>query len=270
MTSKPIKAFDIETATYEEINRDNSKKGHYEAVERNKHNAEMRKLEMEARICQINQDKTIRELQIKKLKLELETLRKPYEQTTCSKIVPGVYLIKTAGCAKGKQEVGWGLTAHESAKRDPTSTWLCAHKGENYMTRWIVRNGSTPNTYRIAIAYKQHGCLGLRGLTTWSEHGARRDEHSSRVAAHDNENWICEWEITPGKKGYVIKTVKYKDDVHTWKGEAITDPAYWFLTSWRCYDGERNTLSNWVYVHDSPEWQSEWTFEYQSDIDDMP
>ena len=113
----------------------------------------------------------------------------------------------------------------------------------------------TPGMFTIKTTSKHAGSSGAQpagwGLSSWMEHGAKRNHASARVAVHDGSHWLMDWKIEQSKRTpgtWVIKT----SGVHS--GQQSKQPADWGLAAWQKHGGKRNGASSWVYTHEGDHW----------------
>ena len=184
------------------------------------------------------------------------------------KFKPGCYDIVTSRVHSGpqsKQPAGWGLSAWmlHGAKRNGGSSWAAVHSGNHWPMPWSIQPSKrTPGTFTIKTTGKHAGSSGKQpagwGLSSWMEHGAKRNHASARVAVHSGDHWLMDWKIekstrTPGT--WVIKT----SGVHS--GAQSKQPADWGLSTWQEHKGKRNHASSWVYTHAGNHWLMDWKLE---------
>ena len=123
---------------------------------------------------------------------------------------PGTYRIYTLGHGPGGQAPGWGLSAWHAhgAERNGSSSWVAVHSGEHWPMDWTIVPGKQPGTWRILTTQHAAGKQAAGwGLSAWNAHGAKRNDHSSRVAVHNGDHWPMDWVLervgAPGDAGGV-------------------------------------------------------------------
>jgi len=176
-------------------------------------------------------------------------------------MVPGVYRIKTAGHTAGAQPAGWGLSAWNDpihgAYRDASSTWVAVHSGDQWPCDWSVQHGNQPGTFRIrTMGHAEGKQPGGWSLSCFPSQGAKRNESSSKVALHANDQWSCDWLIEPGVQRGTWR-------VRTCGHAGFELPQGWGLSAWQnpSCGTIRNETSNWVHLHSGNEWPCDWFFE---------
>ena len=112
----------------------------------------------------------------------------------------GCYDIKTSGVHSGdqsKQPAGWGLSAWQKhgGSRNHASSWAAVHSGDHWPMPWKIEKSSrTPGMWTIKTTAKHAGASASQpagwGLSSWMEHGAKRNGASARVAVHSGDHWL--------------------------------------------------------------------------------